>query len=192
MFTIYINYSKSSFDLTVFLKSLENSNYEVLMKEVEEQVDKKQWLNKEGLPFGAKAIASRVKQLIVSLDVMIARYFIENTIVVDDSPVKHVLNPLENIILPESWTFASASQSDTYLMDTLLPWVLQLYVNQEQGIPTFQNHNRIGRPMMCEDPFDLDFSEILKAIEDDHKFFHCSLYNTCLYLTHMYAENKCK
>jgi hypothetical protein len=23
--------------------------------------------------------------------------------------------------------------------------------------------------MMCEDPFDLDFSEILKAIEDNHK-----------------------
>jgi hypothetical protein len=22
---------------------------------------------------------------------------------------------------------------------------------------------------MCEDPFDLDFSEILKAIEDDHR-----------------------
>jgi hypothetical protein len=49
------------------------------------------------------------------------RYSIENTIVVDDSPVKHVLNPPENVILPEIWTFIGASQSDTYLMDTLLP-----------------------------------------------------------------------
>jgi hypothetical protein len=72
MFTICVDYSKSPFDLTVFLKSLENFEYEALMKEVEEQVDKKQWLNKEGLPFGAKAMASRVRQLIVSLDVMTA------------------------------------------------------------------------------------------------------------------------
>jgi hypothetical protein len=95
------------------------------------------------------------------------RYSAENTIIVNDSPMKHVLNPSENVILPESWTFAGAGQSDTYLMDTLLPWVLQLHVNREQGIQTFWNLNRIGRPMMCEDPFDLDFSEILKAIEDD-------------------------
>jgi hypothetical protein len=33
----------------------------------------------------------------------------------------------------------------------------------------FRNLNRIGRPMMCEDPFDLDFLEILKAIEDDQR-----------------------
>jgi hypothetical protein len=46
MFTICVDYNKSPFDLTVFLKSLENSDYEALMKEVEEQVDKKQWLNK--------------------------------------------------------------------------------------------------------------------------------------------------
>jgi hypothetical protein len=97
------------------------------------------------------------------------RYSAENTIVVDDSLVKHVLNPSENIILPESWTFVGIGQSDTYLMDTLLPWVLQLHVNQEQGIWTFQNLNRIGWPMMCEDPFDLDFLEILKAIENDQR-----------------------
>jgi hypothetical protein len=71
IFTICVD-SKSPFDLTVFLKSLENSDYEALMKEIEEHVDKKKWLNKEGLPFGAKAMASRVKQLIVSLDVMTA------------------------------------------------------------------------------------------------------------------------
>jgi hypothetical protein len=97
------------------------------------------------------------------------KYSLENTIIVDDSLVKHVLNPLENVILPESWTFAGAGQLDTYLMDTLLPWVLQLHVNREQGIQTFWNHNRIGRPMMCEDPFNLDFSEITKAIEDDQR-----------------------
>ena len=97
------------------------------------------------------------------------RYSAENTIIVDDSPMKHVLNPAENVILPETWAYAGAGQADTYLMDTLLPWVLQLHVNQEQGIRTFRNLNKIGRPMMCEDLFDLDYSEILKAIKDDQK-----------------------
>jgi hypothetical protein len=54
-------------------------------------------------------------------------------------------------------------------MDKLLPWVLQLHVNQEQGIQMFHNLNKIDRSMMCEDPFDLDFLEIIKAIEDDQK-----------------------
>ena len=65
MFTICVDYSKSPFDLIVFLKNLENFDYEALMKEIEEQVDKKKWLNKKGLPFRAKAMASRVRQLIV-------------------------------------------------------------------------------------------------------------------------------
>ena len=36
MFTICIEYSKSPFDLTIFLKSLENSEYKGLMKEIED------------------------------------------------------------------------------------------------------------------------------------------------------------
>jgi hypothetical protein len=90
-------------------------------------------------------------------------------VVVDDSLVKHVLNPIENVILPESWSFEGGSQSDTYFMDTLLPWILQLHQNQEQGIGNFQKVNKIGRPMMCEDPFDLNFTELTKAIEEDAK-----------------------
>ena len=37
------------------------------------------------------------------------RYTADNTIVVDDSLVKHVLNPLENIILLETWAYVEAS-----------------------------------------------------------------------------------
>ena len=73
MFTICVDYNITWFDLLVFLKSLENSDYKSLMKEIKDQVDKKKWLNKEGLPFGARAMASRVRQLIVSLDFMAAR-----------------------------------------------------------------------------------------------------------------------
>ena len=30
----------------------------------------KEWLNKDGLPFGARSMASKVRQTIISLDVM--------------------------------------------------------------------------------------------------------------------------
>lgn len=72
MFTICVEYSISPFHLIVFLKSLENSKYESLMREVKEQVDIKKWVNKDGLPFGAKAKASWIRELILSLGVMIA------------------------------------------------------------------------------------------------------------------------
>jgi hypothetical protein len=97
------------------------------------------------------------------------RYSADNTIIVDDSPMKHVLNPAENVILPETWAYAGAGQADTYLMDTLLPWLLQLHRNREQGIRGFRNLNRIGRPMMCEDPFDFEYFEIMEAIDTDLK-----------------------
>jgi hypothetical protein len=70
IFTICVEYKFSPFDLSVFLRSLENSNYKVLMKEIEAQVDNKEWLNKEGHPFEFRAMASTVRQPIVSLDVM--------------------------------------------------------------------------------------------------------------------------
>jgi hypothetical protein len=96
------------------------------------------------------------------------RYVEDNTIIVDDNPPKHVLNPSENVILPEAWTFADAGQVDTFLMDTLLPWILQLYMNREQGIRAFRNINKIGRLMMCEDPFDLEYGDLMQAIKDDN------------------------
>jgi hypothetical protein len=40
-------------------------------------------------------------------------------------------------------------------------------MNPEQGNWMFQNQNKLGRPMMHEDPFDLDFVEIMKVIEDN-------------------------
>ena len=33
------------------------------------------------------------------------------------------------------------------------------------------NLKKIGRPMMYEDPFDLDYTEIMKAIKDNTKGF---------------------
>jgi hypothetical protein len=40
-------------------------------------------------------------------------------------------------------------------------------MNREQGIRAFRNVNQIGRPMMCEDPFDLEYGDLMQAIKDD-------------------------
>ena len=52
-------------------------------------------------------------------------------------------------------------------MDMLLPWILQLHMNQEQGIQAFWILNKIGRLMMCLDPFDLEYGDLMQAINDD-------------------------
>jgi hypothetical protein len=67
MFTICFEYAKARFHLLTFHKSLENSKYESLLKEVDSQVDKKKWVNKDELTLGLKAIASRVRQLLISI-----------------------------------------------------------------------------------------------------------------------------
>ena len=42
------------------------------MKEIEDKVDRKEWLNKEGLLLSARSMALKVRQTIISLDIMTA------------------------------------------------------------------------------------------------------------------------
>jgi hypothetical protein len=72
MFTICIEYVKSTFHLSAFLKSLENLKFESLFKEVEKQIDRKMWLIKDGLSLSAKAIASWIRQLLLNIATMTA------------------------------------------------------------------------------------------------------------------------
>jgi hypothetical protein len=57
------------------------------------------------------------------------RYSKYNTKIVDDSPPKHLLNSIEIVILPKTWTFVDVVQANTYVMDTLLSWIIQLHMN---------------------------------------------------------------
>ena len=61
MFTIYIEYNTSPFDLTIFLKSLENLAYERFLKDIEDAMDKKEWVSKEGLPLNVRSLALKVR-----------------------------------------------------------------------------------------------------------------------------------
>ena len=44
-----------------------------------------------------------------------------NTIIVDDSPLKHIMNKPENVMLPNPWSNHGNGDRDTFLLCTLLP-----------------------------------------------------------------------
>ena len=46
-----------------------------------------------------------------------------NTIIIDDCLVKHILNDLENVLFLVLWSHDGASQNNTFLINTLLPWL---------------------------------------------------------------------
>ena len=73
-----------------------------------------------------------------------------NTIIIDDSPVKHILNALENVLLPVSWSHDGAGLSDIFLMDTLLPCLQNVHRSQDLKVAA-RVRLWIGQPMMCED-----------------------------------------
>ena len=94
----------------------------------------------------------------------------ENTIIINDNPVEHILNAPENILLPVSWSYDGASPSDTFLMDTLLPCLQNVHRSQDlkvaAGVRLW-----IGRPMMCEDPSSIEeYVAMTEALHNAQKF----------------------
>ena len=71
-FTLALNNSASPFIVVPFLANLAGSSYEPLMKEIEAEIDKKSWVTKEGLPLRARAVASKLRSLAMSIAIMAA------------------------------------------------------------------------------------------------------------------------
>ena len=93
-----------------------------------------------------------------------------NTIIINDNPVKHILNDSENVLLPVSWSHDGAGPSDTFLMDTLLPCLQNVHRSQDlkvgAGVRLW-----IGQPMMYEDPSSTkEYVEMREAIDNAQKF----------------------
>ena len=63
-FTICLDNSASPFSTLYFLRSLNGSVYEPLMKEVEREIDNKAWLAKDGQPLRARPVAGKVRRLL--------------------------------------------------------------------------------------------------------------------------------
>ena len=69
-----------------------------------------------------------------------------NTIVVDDSPLKHIMNRPENVLLLNPWSNCGNGNRDTFLLRTLLPCFQRLHLARNEGLKSFREHgpNRIG------------------------------------------------
>ena len=94
----------------------------------------------------------------------------ENTLVIDDSPVKHILNDSENVLLPVSWLHDGAGQLDTFLIDTLLPCLQELHRSHDLRLGA-RVRQGISRPMLSEDPSRREeYVEIKAAIENAEMF----------------------
>ena len=94
----------------------------------------------------------------------------DNTIIFNDSPVKHILNDSENVLLLVSWSHNGAGSSDTFLMDTLLPCLQKLQRSQYLKVVA-EVHLWIRQPMLCEDHSSIkEYLEMKEAIDNAHKF----------------------
>ena len=88
----------------------------------------------------------------------------KNTIVVDDSAYKHVLNNPENVLLSETWSYRGDGAKDTFLLGVLLPWLQRLHASADLGLESFRIANPLGLPTLCSDPHNLEYIELVAAI----------------------------
>ena len=65
---------------------------------------------------------------------------LENTLLIDDSPIKSILNPQGNVIFLDTWT---SDRKDTFLVDSLAPYLRRLELHPG-SIPDFVRSNPIG------------------------------------------------
>ncbi len=72
----------------------------------------------------------------------------DNTLLVDDSPAKSILNPPGNAIFPDPW---KSDRSDTFLENQLGPYIRRL-ASHPGSVPDFVRSNPIGnRPLGPQD-----------------------------------------
>ena len=94
-------------------------------------------------------------------------YTLTTTLVIDDSPIKHMLNLSENILLLPTWSSrGDGAATHSVLMEELLPYLLNLH-RFEEGLAQYQSSNPLGRTMLYNDRETCNqYSRIMKAIED--------------------------
>lgn len=93
------------------------------------------------------------------------RYSASNTLVVDDSPMKHILNHPTNVILPDSWSSDSRGQSDAFLMGTLLPYLRHIHSRQNILLGR-REQPKLGQRMVNENPHSREYIDVMKALDE--------------------------
>ena len=90
-----------------------------------------------------------------------------NTLVIDDSPIKHMLNLSENILLLPTRSYGGdGAVTNSVLMEELLLYLLNLHRSQE-GLSKYRSSYPLDRTMFYNDRETCNqYSRIMKAIED--------------------------
>ena len=79
------------------------------------------------------------------------RYTPANTLVIDDGPIKHMLNLSENILLLPTWSYGGdGTVMDSVLMEELLPYLLNLHRSLE-GLAEYRSSHPLSRTMFYSD-----------------------------------------
>ena len=101
----------------------------------------KVWRSRQGKQF-LKVLASRLWQGIPPLEGVPHGNWPtpENTLLIDDSPTKSVLNPPGNVIFPDPWT---GDRKDVFLVDRQTPYLRRLALHPN-SILNFVRSNPIG------------------------------------------------
>ena len=89
-----------------------------------------------------------------------------NTVIVDDSPRKHIMNKPENVVLPDAWSNRGNGEKDSFLLNVLLPYFRRLHTNQDVGLKSFQTSGpgRIGWRMLCEERNRREFEKLMEVV----------------------------
>ena len=90
-----------------------------------------------------------------------------NTLVIDDSPIKHMLNLPDNVLLLPSWSHkVNGAEEDSGLLCEILPYLLGLH-KFRGSLKKYRSSHLFGRPMFYDDQATCAiYSEIRKAIPD--------------------------
>ena len=97
------------------------------------------------------------------------RYTKDNTLVIDDSPMKHCLNLEQNVIFPKPWTYKGEGCRDTFLMHELCPWLERLHQSADRSVKCCLDKFSLGQQMLADDPFDLLYADIMEAIDKSER-----------------------
>ena len=89
-----------------------------------------------------------------------------NTVIVDDTPLKHIMNKSEDVVLPNPWSNYWNGERDTFLLRTLLLWFRRLHLACDEGLKSFREHgpNRIGQKMLCDERNRTEYNKIMEVM----------------------------
>ena len=96
------------------------------------------------------------------------QYTRENTLIIDDSPIKHMLNLKENVLLLPSWSHTDENSArDRILLEKVLPYLSGLHRSSGRLAEYRSCNPELGRPMFYDDrETSSKYVAILKAITD--------------------------